>query len=340
MQTVWLGCYPLLCLPLVWFSSAAQAVTPERIFARAAPSVVVVEVLDTQEKVAAQGSGVVTGPGMVVTACHVAQAGPRLRVWHAHTPFVATVSYAVPERDLCQVRTPQLRAPPATPGSMKTLAVGQPVYIISAPQGLALTFTAGIISALHPALGSHLIQTDAAVAPGSSGGGLFDRAGRLIGMPSFQVLEGQRLNFALPVDWILDAAQGPTRKAEYVPSSSATSLDWEQRAAILRTNKDWPGLARLGRQWLRSAPENIVAWETLGEAYSHLGQYSKALTAWRKVVDSQPENAEAWYKLGETYSELGHHRKARLAFQKAFQLRPLPPLGTLVGNFDDAQHRR
>jgi len=339
-STVLLGCYTLLCLPLVWLSSAAQAATPEHIFAQAAPSVVVVEVLDTQGKVTAQGSGVVTGPGMVVTACHVAQAGQRLRVWHAHTPFAATVSYAAPERDLCQVRTPRLQAPSAARGSIKTLAVGQPVYIISAPQGLDLTFTAGIISALRPVLGSYLIQTDAAVSPGSSGGGLFDRAGRLIGMPAFQLVEGQRLNFALPVDWVLDIAQGPTRKAEYVPSSGATPLDWEQRAAVLRTKKDWPGLVRLGQQWLRSEPENMVAWETLGEAYSHLGQHGKALAARRKVVYSQPENAEAWYNLGETYSELGHHRKARVAFQKAFRLRPLPPSGVLVGNFDDAQHTR
>jgi Flp pilus assembly protein TadD len=84
----------------------------------------------------------------------------------------------------------------------------------------------------------------------------------------------------------------------------------------------------------------MVAWEALGQAYSHLGQHGKALDARRKVVYSQPENAEAWFNLGETYSELGHHRKARVAFQKAFQLRPLPPSGTLVGNFDDAQHPR
>jgi len=57
MHTVWLGCYTLLCLPMVGFSSAAQAATPEHIFARAAPSVVVMKVLDIQGKVAAQGSG-------------------------------------------------------------------------------------------------------------------------------------------------------------------------------------------------------------------------------------------------------------------------------------------
>src|SRR5207253_8563960 len=125
-----------------------------------------------------------------------------------------------------QVRTPQLQAPSAAPGSMKTLAVGQPVYIISAPHGLDLTFTAGIISALRPVLGSVLIQTDAAVSPGSSGGGLFDRAGRLIGMPCFQLQEGQHLNFALPVDWIVHVALRPVRYTE--PSPGATPPEWVQ----------------------------------------------------------------------------------------------------------------
>jgi len=340
MQTVLLGCYTVLCLALVWLSSAAQAATPEHIFAQAAPSVVMVEVLDTQGGVAAQGSGVITGPGMVITACHVAQAGRRLRVWHRHTPFAATLGYADPQRDLCQVRTSQLQAPPVARGSIKTLAVGQPVYVISAPQGLSLTFTAGIISALRPVQGSYLIQTDAAVSPGSSGGGLFDRAGRLIGMPSFQLQEGQQLNFALPVDWIVDVARQSTRQAGLLPSPGAAAPHWDQRAAALHATKDWPGLVKLGRQWLRSEPENMVAWGTLGEAYSHLGQHDKALAARRRVVYRQPEDAEAWHNLGATYSALGRSRAAQVAFQKALQLRTLSSPGALVVHFDALRHTR
>ena len=140
------------------------------------------------------------------------------------------------ERDLCQVHTPQMQAPPVARGSVKNLAVGQPVYIISAPQGLSLTFTAGIISALRPVLGSVLIQTDAAVSPGSSGGGLFDRAGRLIGMPCFQLQEGQHLNFALPVDWIVNVAMRPVRHT--APPAGAILPDWVQRSTALRTPKN------------------------------------------------------------------------------------------------------
>jgi S1-C subfamily serine protease len=235
MHLQWLCSYIVLCLLLIWRGGTAQAATPEQIFARSAPSVVVIEVVDDKGVPAAQGSGVVTGPGLVITPCHVAQAGRHLRVWHANAPFAATLGYADSERDLCQVHTPQMQAPPVARGSVKNLAVGQPVYIISAPQGLSLTFTAGIISALRPALGSVLIQTDAAVSPGSSGGGLFDRAGRLIGMPCFQLQEGQQLNFALPVDWIMHVTMRPIQ--HMAPPAGAMLPDWLQRAIVQRTPK-------------------------------------------------------------------------------------------------------
>ena len=49
-----------------------------------------------------------------------------------------------------------------------------------------------------------LIQTNAAISPGSSGGGLFDSEGRLIGLTTWKIREGENLNFAIPVDWVLE----------------------------------------------------------------------------------------------------------------------------------------
>lgn len=246
MHTLLLRSYMVLCCVFIWLSGTAQAASPEQIFARAAPSVVVVEVMNEQGTPFAQGSGVVTRPGLVITPCHVVQAGRHFRVWHKETPFAATLGYADPQRDLCQLYTPQLQAPAVSRGTVKALAVGQPVYIISAPHGLTLTFTAGIISALRPALGSSLIQTDAAVSPGSSGGGLFDRTGRLIGMPCFQFQEGQHLNFALPIDWITTVALQPIRYTETAPSPDTVPADWAQRVTVAHPARKWLGLTRPG----------------------------------------------------------------------------------------------
>jgi hypothetical protein len=105
-----------------------------------------------------------------------------------------------------------LDAPPAVLGSTRGLKVGQPVYAVGAPRGLELTLSSGIVSSLRRNLLGNdfpddqlpIIQTDAAISGGSSGGGLFDGEGRLIGITSFGIRDGQNLNFALPAEWIRD----------------------------------------------------------------------------------------------------------------------------------------
>jgi tetratricopeptide (TPR) repeat protein len=142
------------------------------------------------------------------------------------------------------------------------------------------------------------------------------------------------------VDWIINVTQQPAGKVGQAPAPDTPSSDVEHRAIALRAKKDWPGLVKLGQQWLRNTPENVVAWGTLGEAYSHLGQHNQALAARRKVVARQPEDAEAWHNLGATYSELGRHSEARSAFQKALQLRTILAPEAIVTRFGALQQAR
>jgi S1-C subfamily serine protease len=80
--------------------------------------------------------------------------------------------------------------------------VGERVYAIGAPEGLELTISEGLVSGLREYENVRVIQTSAAISHGSSGGGLFDVNGRLIGITTFSLKEGQNLNFALPGEWI------------------------------------------------------------------------------------------------------------------------------------------
>jgi S1-C subfamily serine protease len=93
-------------------------------------------------------------------------------------------------------------APAVVIGSTKTLKVGAKVYAIGAPKGLELTLSDGIVSSLREVDGGQYIQTTAAISPGSSGGGLFDENGALVGLTTFYLAEGQNLNFAVPVEWV------------------------------------------------------------------------------------------------------------------------------------------
>jgi hypothetical protein len=82
--------------------------------------------------------------------------------------------------------------------------VGEKVFAIGNPRALEVTLSEGLISGLRGewADGSHVVQTTAPISPGSSGGGLFDAEGRLVGITTFQRRDSQNLNFALPSDWI------------------------------------------------------------------------------------------------------------------------------------------
>lgn len=215
----------LLALGLAAIGLATQAhaqATGDQVFRSVAPSVFSVHVFDptppppSPRKLAALGSAVVYAPGRLVTNCHVLAPGldadarqlaVEIKAAGQRTGRPARLAAADPERDLCILDVAGLDAPPVALASTRGLTVGQSVYAVGSPRGLELTLSGGLISALRKTGMEPIIQTDAAVSPGSSGGGLFDAQGRLIGIVTFNVQGGQNLNFALPAEWIKDAAQ-------------------------------------------------------------------------------------------------------------------------------------
>ncbi len=176
--------------------------TAEDIFNQVSQSVVRINVANADGTRVATGSGVVIGPGSVITNCHVALRGDSLEVKLGGVGYIATVEVSNEDRDLCLLSVSGLTAPAVSLGTVDSVRVGQRVYAVGAPQGLDLTISDGIVSALRESQGSKMIQTSAPVSPGSSGGGLFDTSGRMIGVVTFQTKVGQNLNFAVPADWV------------------------------------------------------------------------------------------------------------------------------------------
>jgi 2-alkenal reductase len=189
------------------------------LFAKAAPSVVSVHARRPSEfgqTAAGTGSGFVwDAAGHIVTNNHVvanaADIGVRLGGEQAlRAELVGTAPWA----DLAVVRlaiVPDgLRPLPV--GSSADLVVGQSVYAIGNPFGLSRSLTTGVISALDRRLPTAagrevagVIQTDAAVNPGNSGGPLLDSAGRLIGVNTAILAPSGSftgVGFAIPVDTV------------------------------------------------------------------------------------------------------------------------------------------
>lgn len=182
--------------------SSGTALSPEALYASVAPSVLVVESLNASGQAVSRGSAVVIGADMVVTNCHVVQSASAVRVRSGASELSAQPDTSDTYLDLCLMRVPGLNLPAVRRGSVGQVRVGQTVFAIGTPHDLERTLSQGLVSALRETPDGTLIQTSASISPGSSGGGLFDTEGRLIGITTFQHRLGQNLNFALPVDFL------------------------------------------------------------------------------------------------------------------------------------------
>jgi S1-C subfamily serine protease len=156
------------------------------------------------------GSGFVISPdGFGLTSAHVVQGmdgGSATFADGSESPF--DIVGTDPLSDLAVLRVDARDLPPAELGDARTLRVGQLVVAIGNPMGLGGSVTAGVVSALGRALPvrsgrnrrvvDNVIQTDAALNPGNSGGALADGSGRVVGVNT--AVAGVGLGLAVPID--------------------------------------------------------------------------------------------------------------------------------------------
>ena len=102
------------------------------------------------------------------------------------------------------IRRSNIRALSRAEIGSENLRAGDAVYAIGNPMGFELTITEGIVSGIRETLQGRRIQFTAPISPGSSGGGLYNRFGRLVGITTSSVEDAQNLNFAVPIEAILE----------------------------------------------------------------------------------------------------------------------------------------
>lgn len=226
--------YFLIFIAMCNFSVSliAYSASAEKVFLIASPSIVVIHIFDNQNQYAGQGSGVVVGSNKVVTNCHVAEALPDLivKIDYKGKTYQSKEVAHLKDYDLCLLETSGINAPVAQIKSASKLNVGQKVYAIGAPKGFDLSITDGLISSIRKDKDSAIIQTSAAISPGSSGGGLFDENGQLIGITTFKVLDAESINFAHIADHVIDllemSADINSTKSITIPLSVEEGNNW------------------------------------------------------------------------------------------------------------------
>ena len=211
---------------------------------------------------AGTGSGVLFAPdGYLLTNSHVVAGATKVTASLTDgRRFAATVIGDDAATDLAVLRLAGTGLPHAMFGSSNTLKVGQLVVAIGNPLGFQATVTAGIVSALGRTLRSpggrlieSVIQTDAPLNPGNSGGPLVDGAGRVVGVNTAMVGHAQGLCFAIGIDTAVDVTgrlmrDGRVKRARLGIAGQTTVLD-----------------ARLARRLHRDADTAILVAEVAGE---------------------------------------------------------------------------
>ena len=211
-------------------SSSGSSLTTEQVADLVSPSVVVIT---TEQVVYSQwswygqnqvesgaGSGVIiSSDGYILTCAHVVDGASTITVTIGDKDYTATLVGEDTTSDIAVIKIDADGLTPATVGNSDSLKLGQSVMAVGNPLGeLGGTVTGGMISALNRSVtiqGSSsvntmsLIQMDASVSPGNSGGGLFNMNGELVGIVNAKSSssDAEGLGFAIPINDAIKVAQ-------------------------------------------------------------------------------------------------------------------------------------
>ncbi len=203
--------------------------TLERLASKVTAAVVRIDVrtpTDTR-----QGSGfLVDSSGRIVTNYHVVRDARSIRVKLASGDVYENVTVLATDqrRDLAVIQIPGFHLPALSLGNSDSVHTGAAVVLIGSPLGLENTMSTGIVSGRRQEKeGYSLIQVSAPASPGSSGGPVLSRNGRVIGVAVSQMQAGQNLNFAVPINYVRGLLDhlGNQPVAVLAPSPSTTGRD-------------------------------------------------------------------------------------------------------------------
>jgi hypothetical protein len=258
--------------------------TTAQIAKRVSPSVVVIQGKTDSGDVLASGF-IVSKDGKIATNLHVIREMKTASVQLANGDTFDLVAVLATDerRDLAVVQIAGFNLPILELGNSDALTVGEPLVIVGSPRGLEGTVTAGILSSVRDSGdGFKVLQTDAAVNPGNSGGPLVNAKGEAIGVVSFKLKSSEGLNFAVPINYVrglLDNVHEPMtleqirrRLIEKNASdlSPKEAIQWlKDRLALERFNYN---VSNKGEMWNVTYEQTIVESEPCSPTLAVLGR--------------------------------------------------------------------
>jgi len=184
---------------------AAASLAPSDVFKKVAPSIWVVVATPSRAELrvrnVALGSAVAISEHLLLTNCHVVKDRAIIKLVQEGTRDNASLVAADFAGDRCVIKAESVTLTPVMGvRTIESLAVGEHAFAVGAPLSFERTLSEGLVSAIRTRGGRAMVQTSAAISPGSSGGGLFDERGNLIGITTLTYRVAQNLNFAIAAE--------------------------------------------------------------------------------------------------------------------------------------------
>ena len=331
------------------------------------PAVATVVAYDVNNNVANIGTGFfVNKYGHLITNHHVliGKFGAEIRTADGSTYRIRTIVAENQETDLIKVSVdiPSEKIRWLTV-SDEVPPVAEQVVVVGSPMGLEQSVSDGIVSSVReiPGLGT-FFQMSAPISPGSSGSPVVNMKGKVVGVASFQFLQGQNLNFAVSSksirnlkikataqslsEWTFSSSdQKPRLAAELCRKGSSLSINGQDQKALqyfkLATENDpgsttaWYGLGycyagknlhneaiAAYKQAIKTNPGNEMSHYHLGNYYIKIGRYDEAIESFQQVVALKPEFEAAYFNLGVLLNKVGRYAEGRKAFESVLRINP------------------
>jgi hypothetical protein len=178
--------------------------TTPALASRVQKSLVIITTQDSHGDAVALGSGFFLTPELVATNLHVLKRSSQAIVKSALDriphPVKDVAAFSL-IHDVCVLYVPGAAGTPISV-SGSPVHIGDEILVAGNPEGLEATVSKGIVSAIRSE--GHLIQIDAPISPGSSGGPVVNQRGEVVGLAVSSLVSGQNLNFAVPAHYLAD----------------------------------------------------------------------------------------------------------------------------------------
>ncbi len=282
-----------------------------------------------------EGSGVVIAQGLVATNAHVVMDDGAIQVDQNGQAWAARVRTLDATRDIALLDVPGL---PLVPSALADVlpAEGETVFSWSYPGGKGPNLTSGALAGTWAFSGGLMLQAELDAARGSSGGGLFDGQGRLLGLTTFVLDSSPHSVFAVPAAWLRELAAAPA-----APRQQGGSRAFLLQGFLERMSQDADNQGRWQRfteAWVRNAPQDPEAWSARAQALqgaleagrvtgvapaeSQAGVERDLREALGKALALDATRAIDWHNLGASLDAENRFAEAGAAFREALRLRP------------------